>query len=128
MIVGAPNATLYRDFANYPNARQVRRAFEILVGVAATSTRFDGHIRWKGNLREFSFRKNDAAHYGVSVNRKWLKFWFCAPAVNSGRHSRDSLAGDFSSFEDREKEYNEWALKLFTPADVERLFKHVDLS
>ena len=37
MIVGPPNATLYRIFAKSPKAGQVRRAFEMPVGVAARS-------------------------------------------------------------------------------------------
>ena len=54
MIVGAPNATLYRIFAKSPKADQVRRAFEMLIGDADTSTRFNGHIRWRGDPRELS--------------------------------------------------------------------------
>ena len=128
MIADARDAALYHDFGQYPELDAVRRAFEMLVGVAATSTRFDGSIRYKGKLREFSFRRGDTVHYGVSVNRKWLKFWFCPPAVNSGKHSPDALAEAFPSFEGSPNSGDEWVVKLNSVADVEALLRHVDLT
>ena len=128
MLFGARNRTLYRDFAGYIRAAPARRAFEILVGVAATSTKYDGLVRCKGTLRDFRFRQGKDVHYAFSVDREWLTFWFRAPALKTGKHSSAQLARDFPSFNGNPNVGNEWTVKLYSVADVERLLKHVDLT
>jgi hypothetical protein len=124
VLTNARNAALYVNWVDFIESPQAREAFQYLVGIAATSTRFQCHIQWKGEVRDFRFH-DDSGEQPLSfiTNQQWLLFYFRPPAVRSGEYSRESIARDFDSFKVNTK--GEWMVKLRSIDDVKRLSAHV---
>ena len=124
MLTDAQNTGLYANWLNFVEAPHTREAFQYLVGIAASSTRFQCHIQWKGEVRDFRFHESSGEQpLSFITNRHWLLFYFRPPAVRSKQYSRDSIARDFDSFGVNAK--SEWMVKLRSIADVQRLSTHV---
>ncbi len=126
------NAALCAEWADYIEAPQAREAFQLLVGIAATSRQYQCSCQRKGPkgpVRDVRFRRNGETPYAFIINREWLLFYFRAPAVRSNSHSKTSLARDFGEeFKSDPNGGNEWTVKLHSIDDVQRLMKHVDLA
>ena len=124
MLTDAKNAQLYAEWEQFIEAPEARAAFRYLVGLAACSKRFNCHIQWKGEVRDFRFHDTSGEQpHSFITNQRWLLFYFRPPAVRSGAYSRELLAQDFETFE--ENPAGEWTLKLRSIPDVERLSKHI---
>ena len=130
MIIGAKNEKLYPKWASWIKDLQTLGAFQYLVGLAATSDKFDCEANETGNKKLFSFRRKGQREepYAFITNQGWLLFYFRSPALKSGIHSKERLAQDFSSFDDNPNQRCEWTIKLCSIADVKRLLAHVDLK
>jgi hypothetical protein len=127
MLTGAQNSELYSEWAAFIQSAQTREAFNFIVGLAASSKKFNCHIQWKGdNVRDF--RLHDAKGeqpYSFITNQQWLLFYFWPPAVRAGIPSRERLAQDFDSFNENPK--GEWTVKIRSIDDVKRLLHHVPI-
>jgi hypothetical protein len=123
VLTDVKNAELYADWERFIEAPDTRAAFRYLVGLAACSTRFNCHIQWKGDVRDFRFHELAEQPLSFITNQRWLLFYFRPPAVASGQYSREHLARDFDSFDENTR--GEWKVKLRSVADVERLSQHI---
>ena len=124
MLTDVKNSALYIEWLNYIEDSKVRAAFRYIVGLAACSNRFQCHIQWKGEVRDFRFHDDsgDQPHSFIT-NLRWLLFYFRPPAIRASRHARDSLQKAFDSFE--ETPAGEWTVKLRCISDVDKLTKCV---
>lgn len=128
MITAAKNSELYVDWINFIQVPETRDAFRFLVGIAATSEKYICSIHWSGVTRDFIFERNGQMPYAFITNRRWLLFYFRAPALNAGVLSRHKLAQDFVDFKDNPNQRTEWTVRLRSVEDVRRLLTHIDLT
>lgn len=120
MLSGAKNSELLPEWASHVESAQCRLAFNLLVGMAASSQRFACYPQRKGDVRDFRFYDvSGEQYYAFIVNRNWLLFYFRAPAVRSGTHSIQCVKSQFGDLEENGR--GEWTIKLSSIEDVMKL-------
>ena len=126
MLSGAKNANVYVDWLAYIRRPETRDAFRYFIGLAAGLSSLTCYPQAKGAVFAFRFYIGKDQPFAFIVNRSSLLFYFRAPAVRSGKYSFDRLNDAFDSAAEPRSE--EWTVRLQTVADVQRLWKLVDVQ
>lgn len=128
MTIKMADAQLYVDFADYIQVPDVGDAFRFLVGIAATSSKFECAVDDTGNKRDLLFRRNGRRWYAASARREWLLFYFLAVVVKSNQPWQSKLARAFPSFKPQPNQGTEWTVELRSISDVRKLINITGLS
>ncbi len=128
MLAGSIGDTLYPEWLAHIESEAARDAFHYLVGRAASLKSFVCHPQQKGVISDFRFITaiGDEMPFAVIPNKRWLLFYFRAPAVRSAKYSLPALAAAFDSAS--ENSSGEWTVKLRSIADVKRLWEILSIN
>lgn len=97
MLFDAKNAALSPRWLEYIEFEQARDAFVYLVGQAAALADYQCHAQQKGEVPDFRFMKGEEQPFAFIPNKRWILFYFRAPAIRSGKYGLASLQQQFDS-------------------------------
>ena len=129
MLVGVKNEDLYQEFYEYISDPQTRDAFQFFVKVAATSSKYDCEMGYKGVVKQLTFKNGRGEiPYAFIIAKKWLNFYFRNHAVRSGGSQlKQWLQSNFpTDFDGNPNSGNEWTLKIKSIQDIQLLQSRID--
>ena len=128
MLADAKNGALYGEWLSHIDAEDTRDAFQCLVGRAATLESLTCHPQQKGVVSDFRFMdpSSNEQPFALIPNKRWLLFYFRAPAVRSGRYTFSDLKAAFDSASENAR--GEWTIKVRSIDDVRRLWSLLEIN
>ncbi|MCC5809135.1 MAG: hypothetical protein JJU06_02080 [Ectothiorhodospiraceae bacterium] len=122
MLSEAKNAELVGEWLRHIEAEDVADAFAYLIGQAAAVSGYECYAERKGDVRDFRFYRagGNEQPFAFIVNKKWLLFYFRAPAVRTGNYAFGKLQEAFDSV--AENTAGEWTVKVRSICDARRLW------
>ncbi|WP_018141537.1 hypothetical protein [Thioalkalivibrio sp. ALJ7] len=128
MISEAKNADLIGKWLRHIQSEETEEAFVFLVGRSAALVGYECFPEAKGDVRDFRFYRDGTREqpFAFIVNRKWLLFYFRAPAVQGGAYGFKHLQAEFDSA--AENTAGEWTVKIRSLCDAKRLWRLLALQ
>ncbi len=111
MIIKDKNNQLYSEFAGLIQINEVRDAFNILLGAAASIDKFESYPEQKGVISDFRFYTSDRKQpFAFIINNKSLLFYLRPPAIESKKYVFNELKDQFD--EVKENPAGEWTIRI----------------
>lgn len=118
------NYHLHNEFVEYIDDVEVRDAYHVLVGAAASLEKFNCYPEQKGVIRDFRFyTENDDQPFAFIINKQSLLFYLRPPAVESNKYALDSLVQNFDEI--NENTGGEWTIRINNRDDAVSVIENI---
>jgi len=95
MLDGAKKQNLYREYYEVIQSSETQKAYNYLIGWAASLKSHDCFPSSHGVIKDFRFMRGNDWDFAFIPNQQWLLFYFRRPCLNAEKFSKPKIMENF---------------------------------